>query len=163
MNGHRATRHCRIDSATAMEALGAALARTLPRGLRIHLEGDLAAGKTTLARGYITALGHVGAVKSPTYTLVESYELGVLTVHHFDLYRLAQPGELAYIGLEQYLDGNADVLVEWPARGGDWLPAPDLTVTLSVAGDAREVDLSAAYAAAEVALDDLINTLNSAS
>ena len=130
--------HFHIASAEDMEALGARLATCCRVGVRIHLCGELAAGKTTFARGYLRALGHEGAVKSPTFTLVESYGLASRTVHHFDLYRMAA-GELEFIGIEDYFDADADCLIEWAERGAPVLPAPDLTLTLRVIDDGREV------------------------
>jgi tRNA threonylcarbamoyladenosine biosynthesis protein TsaE len=128
------------ESATL--SLGAALARTCPPGARsVHLTGDLGAGKTTLVRGLLRTLGHSGAVKSPTYTLVESYEPAGRRVHHFDLYRLTDPEELDYLGLDDYFDGTALCLVEWPERGEGVLKAPDLSIRLTVAGEGREARL----------------------
>ena len=125
-------------------ALGADLARSCPEGARVvHLTGDLGAGKTTLVRGWLRAMGHSGAVKSPTYTLVESYELGGLVVHHFDLYRLTDPEELEYLGLDGYFDGRALCLVEWPERGAGMLGEPDLSVRVTVSGQGREAQLRA--------------------
>lgn len=129
-----------IASAEAMEALGARLALACRPGVRIHLSGDLAAGKTTFARGYLRALGHHGAVKSPTFTLVESYALASRSVHHFDLYRMAA-GELEFIGIEDYFDADADCLMEWAERGTPVLPRPDLALTLTVIDGGREVRL----------------------
>lgn len=127
-----------IASAEDMEALGARLAQACRPGVRIHLSGELAAGKTTLARGYLRALGHTGAVKSPTFTLVESYTLASRTVHHFDLYRMAA-GELEFIGIEDYFDADADCLIEWAERGAPILPAADLLLNLRVVDEGREV------------------------
>ncbi len=123
-------------------ALGADLARSCPDGVRVvHLTGDLGAGKTTLVRGWLRALGHSGAVKSPTYTLVESYEPAARTVHHFDLYRLTDPEELDYLGLDGYFDGRALCLVEWPERGAGMLQAPDLIIRLRVDEPGRRAHL----------------------
>jgi len=143
------------DEAT-MLALGAELAAVCPEGgLVVHLTGDLGAGKTTLSRGLLRALGHSGAVKSPTYTLVESYQPGGRVVHHFDLYRLTDPEELEYLGLDEYFDGQSLCLVEWPERGAGVLKSPDLAIRLTVAGEGREACLQALSDAGRVWLDAL--------
>lgn len=134
---------CHAPDAAATEALGAALARACPDGARIHLRGELGAGKTTLVRGLLRALGHGGPVKSPTYTLVESYDLGGRVVHHLDLYRLADAEELEYLGLRDLQSSGAILLVEWPERGEPDLPMPDLQVDIDYIGDGRHVRLSA--------------------
>ncbi len=113
-------------------AFGAHLARAVTPGCRIWLRGDLGAGKTTLVRGFLQALGHTGPVRSPTYTLVETYTPeGAAPVHHFDLYRLTDPEELEYLGARELLGGGETALVEWPERGGDYLPAPDVEIFLT--------------------------------
>lgn len=141
-----------IASAEDMEAFGARLARSCTGGALITLQGELGAGKTTLVRGLLRALGHQGKVKSPTYTLVEPYELGDRRVYHFDLYRLGTADELDDIGLRDYLDADALCLVEWPERGAARLPVPDLRLVLNHAGDARTVALAAGSARGQALL-----------
>ncbi len=143
----------------ADEAATVALGQDLGHCLRAHaggftlfLEGDLGAGKTTLTRGLLRAFGHTGAVKSPTYTLVEVYALESRQICHFDLYRLGDPEELEYLGIRDYfVSGNICVL-EWPERGAGVLPAADLRVKVSVggagsAGIGRTAELTAATTA----------------
>jgi tRNA threonylcarbamoyladenosine biosynthesis protein TsaE len=131
-----------LPDTAATEALGTALAAPLARASRdgaviVYLEGPLGAGKTTLARGLLKGLGHTGRVRSPTFTLLEPYELGSRQVIHLDLYRLTDPGELDYLGLEDLVVPGAIVLVEWPERGAGRLPAADLLIALDYEGDAQ--------------------------
>ena len=145
-----------IASAEDMEALGARLAQACSGAALITLQGELGAGKTTLVRGLLHGLGHQGKVKSPTYTLVEPYEIGGRRVYHFDLYRLGAAAELDDIGLRDYLDADALCLVEWPERGAARLPVSDLHVVFNYADAARTVAL-AAHSARGLALLDAFN------
>lgn len=128
-----------VEGEQAMLALGAELAHRLPQGGLVTLHGDLGAGKTTLVRGLLRELGHTGKVKSPTYTLVEPYAIAERDVYHFDLYRLADPQELEYLGFRDYLHPDALCLVEWPEKAQGMLPPADMEIYLLHAGSARHV------------------------
>jgi tRNA threonylcarbamoyladenosine biosynthesis protein TsaE len=123
-----------LPDETATAGLGAALAASLRAPLIVTLEGDLGAGKTTLVRGVLRALGYAGSVKSPTYTLVEVYVVSGLHLYHFDFYRFNQPEEYLDAGLDEYFGTDGVCLVEWPDKAAPYLPAPDLRVHLSLAG-----------------------------
>ncbi|TWI12544.1 tRNA (adenosine(37)-N6)-threonylcarbamoyltransferase complex ATPase subunit type 1 TsaE [Aerolutibacter ruishenii] len=124
-----------LADADATAQLGEALARSRPAHAVVHLHGDLGAGKSTLARALLRALGVTGTIRSPTYTLVERYPLVDGEAWHLDLYRIADPGELEFLGLDA--DEVTLWLVEWPERGRGTLPGADLVVELAVAGPGR--------------------------
>ncbi len=117
--------------AARMEAIGDRLAARLRVGHLVFFRGELGAGKTTLIRGILRGLGCTEPVKSPTYTLIEPYTVAGLTVFHFDLYRVNDPEELEAIGVRDYVDGDGICLVEWPERGEDMFPLPDVEVMIS--------------------------------
>lgn len=132
-----------LEDEQATLSLGQALGMVLCEGGVVFLEGTLGAGKTTLTRGVLSGLGHSGSVKSPTYTLVEPYELRKTTVFHFDLYRLGDPEELEFMGIRDYFSDNHLCIVEWPEKGAGVLPEPDLVANLQVKGAHREIRLQA--------------------
>ena len=147
--------------------LGCRLANSLDAPMQIGLSGELGAGKTTLTRGFLRFCGYSGAVKSPTFTLVESYEFALacessqslgrrsqaLGLHHFDLYRVADPEELEFIGFDEYLADDYDVIVEWPEIGADWLSEVDFYVNLSHQGNQRLAIVEAHSPAAKIWLE----------
>lgn len=144
-----------LSDAAATEALGARLAQSLAPGI-VYLQGDLGAGKTTLTRGLLRELGYAGRVRSPTYTLVEPYRVASSVIYHLDLYRLADPEELEWLGLRDMLAEHALLLVEWPERGAGVLPAADLVISLEYSGSGRRVTLGAASAAGEQLLGKVV-------
>ena len=120
----------RAATAEAMQTLGTEISVLMRPGIVLFFHGELGAGKTTLIRGILHGLWHRGAVKSPTYSLVESYPFATLTVHHFDLYRLKSAEELEFLGIRDYLGGQNLCLIEWAERGAGMLPAPDLEIRI---------------------------------
>jgi tRNA threonylcarbamoyladenosine biosynthesis protein TsaE len=149
-----------LPDADATEALGGRLADLLapaPGGWLVTLDGSLGAGKTTLARGFLRALGYSGRVPSPTYTLVEPYEAGGRRVLHMDLYRLSAPEELEYLGFRDAFAGDAIVLIEWPERAGSAIPAADISVSLGMAAAGRSAAVVAHTERGHEILSDLID------
>lgn len=127
----------------AMQDLGLHLAQAAGGPGVIYFQGDLGAGKTTLVRSLLRGLGYLGKVKSPTYTLIEPYPLGELTVYHLDLYRLASGEELEWIGIRDLMTGTELLLVEWPEQGQGALPPADLVITIDYRDTGRQLDLRA--------------------
>lgn len=150
------TGHLRDDDATA--ELGARLAASLTRGMRIYLRGELGTGKTTLIRGLLRALGVQTGVRSPSYTLVELYVISRLNLYHFDFYRFLDSSEFDNAGFADYFSGDAVCLVEWPDKAGPTLPLPDLEIELTYAGSGRDIRVHANSKAGEQCLDTLRET-----
>ena len=124
-------------------AFASRVASVAVKGLVVFLNGDLGTGKTTFVRGFLRGLSYDGVVKSPTYTLVEPYELAAFSVYHFDLYRLADPEEIEYAGGRDYFDGETISLIEWPEKAHGFLPGPDLIMSLEYANSGRNIEVSA--------------------
>ena len=122
-----------------LEAVGSALAKSLSYGDIVFLEGELGVGKTTVCRGILRGFGYRGIAASPTYTLLELYELEVHRVVHLDLYRITTAKDLEGIGCREYLDGQTICLIEWPENGREFLPTPTLRIILEYAGAGRIV------------------------
>ena len=129
--------------------LAGRLAQQVGDGGVIHMIGDLGAGKTTFARALLGAIGVGERIKSPTYSLIESYMAGDLSVHHLDLYRIAAPDELEWLGLADLASGRFLLVTEWPERAGRALPEPDLLVRLAHAGVKRALQMEAQSARGE--------------
>ncbi len=152
------TLHLPDEAATL--ALGADMARILAPGLVFYLDGNLGAGKTTLARGILRGLGYDGKVKSPTYTLVELYAISRLKLYHFDLYRFADPIEWEEAGFREYFNADSICLVEWSEKAGKWLPRPDVRVLLSMHDSGRTAELMAETEAGKRWLSQLRDTIH---
>jgi tRNA threonylcarbamoyladenosine biosynthesis protein TsaE len=143
-----------LASEDAMLAFGARFADRLAPGMTVFLSGPLGAGKTTWVRGFLRGHGHEGPVHSPTYTLVESYRLRDLPIHHFDFFRITDPQELELAGVREYFDRQAVCLVEWPERAAGRLAPADLTLSIVITGQVREVTLAPGTPAGRHVLED---------
>jgi len=130
-----------LNSQEETEQIGAKLYQQLPKKYTVFLYGNLGAGKTTLVRGFLRAAGHQGAVKSPTYTVVEEYDINGQKIFHFDLYRLNDPEELEWIGIRDYFEQDAICFIEWPDMGKGFLPVADMTIELTMKQKAREISI----------------------
>lgn len=151
--------HIVLPDAGATERAGGRLAAglgPLEGPVLIVLAGPLGAGKTTLVRGLLRGLGHAGRVRSPTFTLLEPYELSGKTVAHLDLYRLADPAELDFLGFSDLLVPGNVILVEWPERGGDRLGPPDLVLKLDYEGPGRSLEAVAGTPAGQALVEALL-------
>lgn len=144
-----------LPDEAATIALGQQLASRLREGLVVYLHGDLGAGKTTFARAFLRALGVGERVKSPTYSLIEGYDIADRRVFHLDLYRIADPGELEWLGLDSLAEPGAIVLVEWPERGAGALPPVDLEIRFRHEGSGRVVSFEPRSPAGERLIEQL--------
>lgn len=146
----------------ATESFGGALAAAVraerPSGLVVYLEGELGAGKTTLARGFLRAMGHPGRVPSPTYTLIEPYELAEYMVYHVDLYRIRSARELDDLGLADQLGSGSIALIEWPDHGTGHLPPADLSVRLAVMINGRRASVETGTVAGQRVAGQLVSS-----
>jgi tRNA threonylcarbamoyladenosine biosynthesis protein TsaE len=150
--------HYFLSSEQETVAIGHQLAdvvKQLNQAIVVYLYGDLGAGKTTLTRGFVTGMGHQGKVKSPTYTIVEPYDLTPWQVYHFDLYRLADPEELEFLGIRDYFKDNCCSFIEWPDKGAGMLAKADIHIQLRYADEQREIELIAQNEIGDKILDSL--------
>ena len=132
-----------LPNEASTEAFAARVAGVIEQATVIYLEGDLGAGKTTFSRGFIQSLGHIGKVKSPTYTLVEPYEIKPWRIFHFDLYRLSDAEELEFMGIRDYFDDDCLCLIEWPDKGAGLLASADLHISIEFSETGRALKLEA--------------------
>jgi len=147
-----------LENEAATLAAGACLADCIVAGLTIYLHGDLGAGKTTFVRGLLHRLGHVGKVKSPTYTLIEPYVVSGLQLYHFDLYRFIDPEEWDAAGFRDHFNPQSVCLVEWPERAEGLLPDADIDIHLSPYHQGRQATLSSNTDAGKQCLEHFLKT-----
>ena len=150
------------DEAATLK-FGAVMAKAMCTGLTIYLHGDLGAGKTTLVRGLLYALGHVGKVKSPTYTLVEPYEISnvvsMFTLYHFDLYRFNDDEEWEEAGFRDYFNAQSVCLIEWPEKAENVLPTPDINIVFAIKNSGRSLNVSAYSTAGQQCMMAMLGTM----
>ena len=146
------------DEAETM-ALGGQLFQAMSDGALIFLDGNLGAGKTTLVRGWLREAGYQGVVKSPTYTLLEEYRINGRTTYHFDLYRLADPEELEWIGIRDFLQQEQTVFIEWAQRGAGLLPLPDICFALEIVQEGRIATIDCNSERGKLIEKKLVNSL----
>lgn len=151
---------CLLEDEQATVLMGGVLAKNITQGAVIYLHGDLGAGKTTFTRGVVQGFGHTGKVKSPTYTLVEPYELENQSIYHFDLYRLADPEELEFMGIRDYFNDKSICMIEWPEKGAEFLATADLELTLEYVAEKRKVSIIGKTQKGEEIVGRLSNTEN---
>ena len=153
-----------LSDEAATIAIGTGLAQVLQsdvkqQALVTYLNGDLGAGKTTLTRGFVRGMGHQGNVKSPTYTLVEPYELAKWRIYHFDLYRLSDAEELEYMGIRDYFNDDCCCFIEWPEKGAGLLAKADLIINIAYQGEQRVINLHAESIYGEEVLTALVKII----
>ena len=144
-----------ISTSDSMESLGKSLANFSSAGMQIFLSGDLGTGKTTLVRGFLHGCGYLGKVKSPTYTLVESYSFETLSIFHFDFYRISDPEEVESMGYREYPAADAICLIEWPEKADGYIGEPDLLLTLEHHFDSRIIKFTAYNEQANSLIDNV--------
>jgi tRNA threonylcarbamoyladenosine biosynthesis protein TsaE len=157
-----------VTSELEMAAFAQRFAQVIEKGMTIYLSGSLGAGKTTLTRGLLRGLGYTDKVKSPSYTLVEPYEIEGLTIFHFDFYRLNQPDELKHRGILDYFTSETTCLIEWPEKGEGWIPKPDIIFNLAIPASSytdiistvREIEVTATTGKGEKILQKTTRSLS---
>lgn len=157
MHTNEASHTIQLPDINATNILASSLASSLKNGMIIFLNGQLGAGKTTLVRAMLNALGYTGVTKSPTYTLVESYNVNKMLIHHFDLYRLADPVELEFIGIRDYFTPSTICIFEWPEKGHGYLPMADLEITLTLEHHQRVANIQAKTDLGRKVLTDMMS------
>ncbi|MDX5151187.1 MAG: tRNA (adenosine(37)-N6)-threonylcarbamoyltransferase complex ATPase subunit type 1 TsaE [Acidiferrobacterales bacterium] len=153
MSGGEAYQY-QVPNERCMEQFGACFSPLIGQHVLLTLQGELGAGKTTLVRGLLRGAGYAGPVKSPTFSLVEPYEIGSSKTFHFDLYRLQDPVELEYIGIRDYLGTPALCVIEWPEKAGEFLPDGDIHIMIKRTGQGRELNIQALTERGQKAIRD---------